>query len=253
LIVGNGKWKALQASTFNFHLSTYLVMDLDNLTKELNLAFKNKDLLRNAFIHRSYLNEHPDEKLPNNERLEFLGDSVLSFVVSQYLYENYPGHPEGDLTNFRASLVNAKALSQVAKELHLGDYLLLSRGEEASGGRNRQYLLANTFEALLGAVYLDNGVDKAREIVLDKVIPHLPNIIESKLYKDFKSLLQEHSQEKTGATPVYKVVTETGPDHAKTFTMGVYLKDKLLSTGSGQSKQEAEQQAAQKALEGWEG
>src|SRR3990167_394712 len=134
-------------------------MNLDNLAKELDLSFKNKELFRNAFVHRSYLNEHPDEKLPNNERLEFLGDSVLSFIVSQHLYETYPDHPEGDLTNFRASLVNAKALSQVAKNLHLGEYLLLSKGEEASGGRTRQYLLANTFEALLGAIYLDNGVE----------------------------------------------------------------------------------------------
>ena len=224
-------------------------MNLDNLAKELDLSFKNKELFRNAFVHRSYLNEHPDEKLPNNERLEFLGDSVLSFIVSQHLYETYPDHPEGDLTNFRASLVNAKALSQVAKNLHLGEYLLLSKGEEASGGRTRQYLLANTFEALLGAIYLDNGVAVARKIVSEFVIPHLTSIIEGKLYKDFKSLLQEHSQEETGATPIYKVIEETGPDHAKTFTMGVFLLEKLLAKGVGQSKQEAEQQAAQKALE----
>lgn len=226
-------------------------MDLNKLETELKVKFKDQDLFRNAFVHRSFLNEHPEEKLPNNERLEFLGDSILSFVVSQYLYENFPTHPEGDLTNFRASLVNAKALSTIAKTLNLGDYLLLSRGEEASGGRNRQYLLANTFEALLGALYLDQGVAVARSFVLDRVIPYLPKIIESKLYKDFKSLLQEKSQEKTGATPSYKVLTEVGPDHAKTFTMGVFLEDKLLSEGIGQSKQEAEQEAAKKALETW--
>lgn len=227
-------------------------MDLSKLEKSLKITFKNKELFRNAFVHRSFLNEHPEEALPNNERLEFLGDSVLSFVVSEYLYENYPTNPEGDLTNFRASLVNAKALSQIAGTLDLGSYLLLSRGEEASGGRNRQYLLANTFEALLGAIYLDNGVEVARKFVLDKVIPHLEPIIESKLYKDFKSLLQEQSQEKTGSTPTYKVLTEVGPDHAKTFTMGVFLEDKLLSSGHGQSKQEAEQEAAKKALESWD-
>lgn len=226
-------------------------MDFEKLQKELKIELADKDLLKNAFIHRSYLNEHPEEKLPNNERLEFLGDSVLSFVVSEHLYNEYPDHPEGDLTNFRASLVNAKALSVIAKELKLGEYLLLSRGEEASGGRNRQYLLANTFEALLGAIYLDRGIDVASTFVHEQVLPYLPNIIESKTYKDFKSLLQEQSQEKKGATPTYKVLTEVGPDHAKTFTMGVYLNDTLLAQGIGQSKQEAEQEAAKKALEEW--
>ncbi len=227
-------------------------MDLSELEKKLKIPFNNADLFRNAFVHRSFLNEHPEEKLPNNERLEFLGDSVLSFVVSQYLYENFPGHPEGDLTNFRASLVNARALSVIAKGLDLGSYLLLSRGEEASGGRDRQYLLANTFEALLGAIYLDKGVEVAQKFVLEQVIPYLPQIIESKLYKDFKSLLQEQSQEKTGTTPTYKVLKEVGPDHSKTFTMGVFLQDKLLAEGLGQSKQQAEQEAAKKALETWE-
>jgi ribonuclease-3 len=226
-------------------------MDLEQLQKELKINITDKNLLKNAFIHRSYLNEHPEEKLPNNERLEFLGDSVLSFIVSEHLYNQYPLHPEGDLTNFRASLVNAKALSVIARELNLGEYLLLSRGEEASGGRTRQYLLANTFEALLGAIYLDKGIEIARKFVHNQVLPFLPNIIESKTYKDFKSLLQEMSQEKKGSTPTYKVLTEVGPDHAKTFTMGVYLGDDLLSQGSGQSKQEAEQAAAKKALESW--
>lgn len=226
-------------------------MDFEKLQKELKIEINDKDLLKNAFIHRSYLNEHPEEKLPNNERLEFLGDSVLSFIVSEHLYNEYPDHPEGDLTNFRASLVNAKALSVIAKELKLGEYLLLSRGEEASGGRSRQYLLANTFEALLGAIYLDKGIEIARTFVHSQVLPFLPNIIESKTYKDFKSMLQEQSQEKKGSTPTYKVLTEIGPDHAKTFTMGVYLGDTLLAQGIGQSKQEAEQQAAKKAIEDW--
>ena len=226
-------------------------MDFEKLQQELKIEFTDKNLLKNAFIHRSYLNEHPEEKLPNNERLEFLGDSVLSFVVSEHLYNEYPNHPEGDLTNFRASLVNAKALSVIAKELKLGEYLLLSRGEEASGGRNRQYLLANTFEALLGAIYIDKGVELASSFVHNQVIPFLPNIIESKTYKDFKSLLQEMSQEKKGSTPTYRVMVEVGPDHSKTFTMGVYLGDSLLAQGIGQSKQEAEQEAAKKALEDW--
>jgi ribonuclease-3 len=227
-------------------------MDFEKLQEEIKIEIADKELLRNAFIHRSFLNEHPEEKQPNNERLEFLGDSVLSFVVSEHLYQKYPDHPEGDLTNFRASLVNAKALSQIAAKLHLGEYLLLSRGEEASGGRSRQYLLANTFEALLGAIYLDKGTEVARDFVHKQVLPFLPKIIEDKTYKDFKSLLQEHSQEKKGATPIYRVTSEVGPDHAKTFTMGVYLGSTLLAEGAGQSKQEAEQEAAKKALENWD-
>lgn len=226
-------------------------MDFEKLQQELKIEFTDKNLLKNAFIHRSFLNEHPEEKLPNNERLEFLGDSVLSFVVSEHLYNEYPDHPEGDLTNFRASLVNAKALAVIAKQLNLGEYLFLSRGEEASGGRNRQYLLANTFEAILGAIYIDKGIGIASSFVHNQVIPFLANIIESKTYKDFKSLLQEMSQEKKGATPIYKVIAEVGPDHSKTFTMGAYLTDSLLAQGTGQSKQEAEQQAAKKALEDW--
>lgn len=228
-------------------------MDLEKLEKELNLKFKNKDLLKNAFIHRSYLNEHSDEPLPHNERLEFLGDSVLAFVVSEHLYEHFPNHPEGDLTNFRASLVNAKSLAKIARALKLGEYLLLSRGEEASGGRNRQYLLANTFESLLGALYLDQGTQKARQFVHETVLPSLDEIIEGKLYKDFKSQLQELSQEKVGTTPNYRLMSEQGPDHAKTFTMGVYLESRLVASGTGQSKQEAEQEAAKQALESWQG
>jgi ribonuclease-3 len=222
-----------------------------DIERKINIEFKDKSLLRNAFIHRSYLNEHPEEILSNNERLEFLGDSVLAFVVSEHLYRNYPKHPEGDLTNFRAAIVNAKSLAGAAKELDLGSYLLLSRGEEATGGRTRQYLLANTFEALLGAIYLDQGINAAKDFIYQFLLPSLPNIIEQELYKDYKSKLQELSQEKLGITPVYKVISESGPDHAKTFKMGVFLGEKITAEGEGTSKQTAEQEAAKKALAAW--
>src|SRR3972149_1750526 len=169
---------------------------LEELEKSLKLNFKDKNLLKSAFIHRSYLNEHPEEKIPHNERLEFLGDSVLGFVVSEYLFLKYPDRPEGDLTNFRSSIVNARTLSEVGGKLALGKYLLLSKGEEATGGRERQYLLANTFEALLGAIYLDLGLQRASELIHDQLIPLLPEIITKGSYKDFKSAFQEQAQDK---------------------------------------------------------
>src|ERR1700730_4746228 len=166
-------------------------MDFSELEQKLNIKFKDENLLQNAFVHRSYLNERPGFELPSNERLEFLGDAVLQLTVSEFLYQTYPEEPEGQLTNFRASIVNAKSLSSVSAKLELGKYLLLSKGEEASGGRDRPYLLANTFEALLGVIYLDRGIELARDFVHTYLIPLLPDIIEKKLYKDFKSQLQE--------------------------------------------------------------
>lgn len=225
--------------------------ELKEIEKELNLSFKNKDLLKNAFIHRSYLNEHTEEPLGNNERLEFLGDSVLSFIVSEHLYHTYPKNPEGDLTNFRASIVNARTLAKISQSLDLGEYLFLSKGEEATGGRTRQYLLANTFEALLGAIYLDLGLEKSHDFVHKYLIPSLDEIVEKELYKDFKSKFQESAQEKMGVTPNYKVLREEGPDHEKLFTIGVYLAEEMVSTGEGRSKQEAEQEAAKQALAKW--
>lgn len=221
----------------------------EELENSLNIHFSNKELLRSAFIHRSFLNEHSEEKLPHNERLEFLGDSVLGFVVSEFLYKKYPDRPEGDLTNFRSSIVNARTLAEAASKLELGKYLLLSKGEEATGGRNRQYLLANTFEALLGAIYLDLGLQPARELINRELLPLLPEIITKGSYKDFKSALQEQSQEKLNVTPTYKVMQETGPDHDRTFTVGVFLNDKQVGQGTGKSKQQAEQEAASAALE----
>ncbi len=224
---------------------------LDSFEKEIGVNFKNKDLLKTAFIHRSYLNEHTGEKLPHNERLEFLGDAVLGLVVSKYLFENYPTHPEGDLTNFRSSIVNARMLSKASGALDLGKHLFLSKGEEATGGRNRQFILANTFESLIGALFLDQGLEAAKVFIEKYLIPYLPEIIEKRLYKDFKSQLQEISQEKLSETPTYKVLEENGPDHAKTFKIGVLVGDEVLGEGEGNSKQLAEQEAAKKALETW--
>lgn len=226
-------------------------MNLEELEEKISFKFKNRDFLENALIHRSYLNEHPEVKLGNNERLEFLGDAILSFVVSEFLYEKYPQNPEGDLTSFRAAVVNSRSLAKIATNLELGKYLYLSKGEEATGGRTRQYLLANTFEALLGAIYLDKGLEPAKSFIETFLIPELTDIIENKLYKDYKSTLQELSQEEEDVTPTYKVTGETGPDHAKKFRMGVYLGSKLLSEGEGASKQAAEQEAARVALEKW--
>jgi len=224
-------------------------MDLEELEKTLNIKFRNKNLLKNAFIHRSYLNEHSEEKLPNNERLEFLGDSILAFVVSTYLFQNHPDSQEGDLTNFRASLVNSKSLSEVAKRLNLGKFLYLSRGEETTGGREREYLLANTVESLIGAIYLDSGIEKVSSFIKNYILNNLEEIIEKELYKDFKSKMQERSQEVFSITPIYQVIVEEGPDHNKKFRVGVYLGKLLVSEGEGKSKQEAEQEAAKTAYE----
>lgn len=220
----------------------------EDLEKQLKINFKDKDLLKTAFTHRSYLNEHPEENLSHNERLEFLGDSILGFIVSEYLFEKFPDKTEGDLTNFRSALVNARSLGKVAAEINLGEHLILSKGEEATGGRGRQYLLANTFEALLGAIYLDQGLEESEKFVHTFLLPMIDQIIDQKLYKDFKSLLQEEVQEKLSLTPIYKVLEEEGPDHSKTFKMGVYFGDKKIAEGTGSSKQRAEQDAAEAAL-----
>ncbi len=220
----------------------------DELEKILGFSFKNKDLLKTAFIHRSYLNEHSEENLPHNERLEFLGDSVLGFIVSEHLYLKYPNHPEGDLTNFRSSLVNARTLAEISQKLSLGKFLLLSKGEEATGGRERQYILANTFESLLGAIYLDSGVKNAHQLISQHLLPELDQIISKKLYKDFKSGFQELAQEKRNITPTYRVLNEEGPDHNRTFTVGVFLNEEKIAQGSGKSKQLAEQVAASEAI-----
>ena len=223
------------------------------LEKKLGLNFKNKDLLIQAFCHRSYLNENPDFYLSHNERLEFLGDAVLELVVTEELFKNYPEKPEGELTNWRAALVNAKMLSQVAQELSFDNFLLLSKGEEKETGKARQYILANTFEALIGAIYLDLGFEECRLFIKKNLLIKLPEIIEKGLFKDAKSRLQEETQERLGVTPHYQVLKEWGPDHAKHFVVGVFFDKLLIAQGEGMSKQEAELAAAKNALElkGW--
>ncbi len=210
--------------------------------------FKDKSLLRQAFIHRSYLNE-TKEKLSSNERLEFLGDSILSFVVSNYLYQTYPLFNEGLLTNIRSLVVNTKSLGQVAKDYQLGEKLMLSRGEEESNGRENESLLANSVESLIGALFLDQGIEVVRDFILSIMAPKIERIVENKAFKDPKSLLQEYVQSQKQNSPVYKVLEEEGPPHAKVFTIGVFIQDELLGQGKGKSKQEAEESAAKQALE----
>ena len=219
------------------------------LEKRLGIKFKNKDLLTQAFIHRSYLNENPDFPLGQNERLEFLGDAVLELVVTKELYQKYPEKTEGELTTWRAALVNTKMLAKISEEIGFNDFLLLSKGESRELGKARCIILANTFEAFIGALYLDQGYAPCQKFIVKHLIKELSRIIESGLFQDAKSHFQEKAQEKEGTTPNYKTIKEWGPDHAKLFIIGVFLKDKLISKGKGSSKQEAEEEAAKNALE----
>lgn len=221
--------------------------DLIDIEKELGVRFEDENLLRQVFVHRSYLNENVGFDLDHNERLEFLGDAVLELIVTEHLYRTYK-NPEGELTNWRSALVRGVMLAEVASELSMGEYLYLSRGEQKSGGKARQLILANTFEAFIGALYLDKGYEAVGSFVGKHLLGKLPEIIEKKLYLDPKSRLQELTQEKMGLTPVYKVMAEYGPDHQKSFSVGVYIDDKLMGEGSGSSKQNAEQAAASNAL-----
>lgn len=225
----------------------------EELAKKIGVNFKNLNLLQEALTHRSYLNEHRSYKFPHNERLEFLGDAVLELVVTEYLFENYPENAEGEMTNWRAALVNGEMLAKISGRLGVEEFLLMSRGEAKDTGRARQYLLANAFEAITGAIYLDQGYAMAKEFILKNVVVELPEILEHNLHVDSKSLFQEKAQEKTGVTPSYRVISESGPDHDKIFIVGVYLKDELVAEGEGRSKQEAQREAAEKALEerGW--
>lgn len=228
--------------------------DLAALQQRLGVTFHTFDLLKQALVHRSYLNENPSFPLGQNERLEFLGDAVIELVVTEHLYQHYP-NSEGELTNWRAALVNAKMLAKVARDLALEPNLLLSRGEAADAqGKARQYILANAFEAVVGAVYLDGGYDAAKGFLDRCLLPELPRIFAEQLYHDPKSRFQEAAQEQLGVTPNYQVLAEHGPDHAKRFTVGLYLGELLVAEGEGSSKQEAQEQAAKTGLEvkGWE-
>lgn len=221
--------------------------DYSHLESKLGVKFEDQDLLIQALTHRSYINEHPDFELDHNERLEFLGDAVLELVVTEYLYRNYP-NPEGELTNWRSALVNSKMLAQVANLLEIDDYLLLSRGEAQAEGRGRECILGNSIEALIGAIYLDQGYDQAKAFIKANIISHLPRILEEGLYRDAKSLFQEEAQDRLAITPTYEVMEERGPDHRKEFKVGVFLEDELVAKGEGFSKQAAQEEAAQKAL-----
>ncbi|MCH8741893.1 ribonuclease III [Patescibacteria group bacterium] len=223
--------------------------EFSKLEEKLNIKFKNKDFLIQAFCHRSYLNENPDFHLGHNERLEFLGDAVLELVITEYLYQKYPQKAEGELTNWRAALVNAKMLSKIARRLGFNPFLLLSRGEIKETGKAREYILANTFETFIGAFYLDQGYRKCQEFIMEHLTKELSEIIEKGLYKDSKSRFQEEAQERVGITPTYEVLKEWGPDHDKRFMMGVFLDKELAAEGEGSSKQEAEEAAAKNALQ----
>jgi ribonuclease III len=228
--------------------------DLSSLEGRIGVVFKNKDLLQQALVHRSYLNEHSDFHLNHNERLEFLGDAVLELVVTEFLYNNYPTKPEGELTNWRASLVNAKMLAVIAGEVGIEESLLLSKGEaKDKNSKARQFILADAVEAVIGSIYLDQGIEKAGDFIHRKIISKLDNILKNELYFDPKSKFQEISQEKYGITPHYRVLREEGPDHAKIFEVGLYIAEELISSGNGSSKQEAEVEAAKAGLEakGW--
>jgi ribonuclease-3 len=223
--------------------------DLSLFEKKTNIHFNDKKLLEQAFIHRSYINENTGSKLSHNERLEFLGDAVLELIVTDYLYNKYPDRDEGELTAYRSALVNAVIIGEVALALDMNDYLLLSKGEAKDIGKARSYILANTYEAYVGAVYIDQGYDVAKSFIAKTLFGKIDTIVAKKLWRDAKSLVQEKSQEYLNITPVYKVLHEAGPDHDKHFTIGVFFGDDRIAEGKGKSKQEAEQAAARSALE----
>ena len=227
--------------------------DFHQLERNIGVTFKNLDLLKQALVHRSYLNENPDFELGHNERLEFLGDAVLELVVTEYLYRTYP-NPEGDLTNWRSSIVNSKKLAEISRRLDFEKYLFLSRGESKDTGRAREYILGNAFEAAVGAIYLDQGFEPARDFINRELIVELADIIKNELYLDPKSKLQERAQDELHVTPLYKVLESFGPDHDKRFRVGVYLGDGMSGIGEGSSKQTAQLEAALDALKkkGWD-
>jgi ribonuclease-3 len=232
-------------------------MDFERFEKRIGHTFRDKALLETAFTHRSYLNENrspnPHVKNSHNERLEFLGDAVLELVVTEFLFAKYPDGPEGDLTAYRAALVNTISISDAATKLEMNEFLLLSRGESRDTGRARAIILANAFEALIGALYLDQGYVTAKDFIGKQLFHKTDEVVEKRLWQDGKSKLQEVAQDKSGVTPSYELVNQSGPDHDKRFVIGVYIAGERVALGEGRSKQEAEQDAAQKALaaKGW--
>ena len=222
---------------------------ISELEKKLKIKFKNKNLLKNALIHRSFLNENPDFGLGSNERLEFLGDAVLELIVTEFLFKHQK-EEEGVLTSFRASLVNTEILSNVANKLNLADYLYLSKGEKNDiTSKSKKSILADACEAIIGAIYLDQGFAKAKKFISDNIIIYFDNILKNKSYIDYKTYFQEVAQEKIGITPTYKVIEESGPDHDKMFKMGLYIGDELVAYGIGKNKQKAQEDAAKNGIE----
>jgi len=227
--------------------------EITEFEEKIGLKFKNQEILKQAFTHRSYLNENKNLKVGHNERLEFLGDAVLELVITHYLYEKYPEKNEGDLTSIRSALVNAQTCAEVAKNLGVNDYLLLSRGETKDIGRARQYILANALEAIIGAIYIDSGYEEVKNFILKYITPMTEQIVKEELWIDAKSKFQEKAQDEEGTTPSYKTIKEVGPDHDKKFTVGVFINKEMIAEGEGDSKQDAEQSAARNALhkKGW--
>jgi ribonuclease-3 len=222
---------------------------LTKLNEQLDLNLENLELFMTAFTHRSYLNEHPTYQLSSNERLEFLGDAVLQFLSSKHLFQSYSSLPEGDLTNLRASIVKTQSLSEEAKKLNFGKFLLMSKGEEVTGGRDREYLLANTFESFLGALYLEKGIEECEAFLSKNLFYKLDLIIKEDAYKDFKTRFQEKVQELKKGTPTYRILETSGLEHEKIFKVAVIVANEEFAIGEGTSKQRAEQDAAKKGLD----
>jgi len=229
-------------------------VDLNKLQQIIDVKFTDVTVLLSAVTHRSYLKEHREATWNHNERLEFLGDAVLELVVTDYLFNKYPDKPEGELTAVRAALVNTVSLSAASEQLGINDFLLMSKGEAKDVGRARQYILANAFEACIGAIYIDQGYAAAQEFIAGRLFPKTDEIVKNRLWQDSKSRFQELSQEQVSVTPTYETTAQVGPDHDRVFTVGVYLKGELVAEGNGRSKQEAEQDAAEHAIEakGWQ-
>ena len=239
------------ADTYRTELTDIDVAQAEEL---VGVTFADKRLLHSALTHRSYLNEHRSADWEHNERLEFLGDAVLELVITDFLYRTYPDKPEGELTAVRAALMNSNSLSGATQALGVNDFLLMSRGEAKDQGRARQYILANAFEAVIGAIYLDQGYAAAQQFIADRLFAKTEEIITKRLWQDPKSRFQEMAQEHVSVTPVYETLGQTGPDHDRVFTIGVFLRKEKIAEGTGRSKQEAEQAAAERAIEqkGWQ-